>query len=206
MVRGAAVGAAAAYGRSRPQLDVGLHLDLGEWTYAEGDWKPLYQVVSLDDARSIQLEIERQVREFRRLVGADPTHIDSHQHVHQRSPVREATMAIARSLGAPLRHYAVGIGYCGQFYGQTAEGMPLPAHISVDALIRLIAQLSAGVTELACHPGFVEDLPTMYRMERWLEIEALCDPRARAALADASVELTRFSELPAGTFDLGVPQ
>ena len=206
MVRGEAAAAAAAYARCRPQLDVGIHLDLGEWSYAEGEWKPLYQVVPVDDERSVQLEIERQFREFRRLVGANPTHVDSHQHVHRRSPVREATLAIARSLGVPLRHYGAGICYCGQFYGQTTEGVSLPAHIGVGALIRLIAQLSARVTELACHPGFAEDLPTMYRTERRVEIEALCDPRARAALAEASVQLTRFSVLPAGSFDLDIPQ
>jgi predicted glycoside hydrolase/deacetylase ChbG (UPF0249 family) len=111
--------------------------------------------------------------------------------------VREAAIALARSLQVPLRHDTSGIGYCGQFYGQTAEGASLPAHITVEALVALIAQLPEGVTELACHPGFAEELPTIYRMERRLEVEALCDPRARAAIVDAGVTLTRFSELPA---------
>jgi len=111
-------------------------------------------------------------------------------------------MALARSLGVPLRHCTKDIAYCGRFYGQTAEGLSLPAHVTAGALAALVAQLQDPITELACHPGHVERLRTMYRAERQLEVEALCDPRVRAALGDAGVELTRFSELPAGSFDL----
>jgi chitin disaccharide deacetylase len=35
---------------------------------------------------------------FRRLVGKVPTHIDSHQHVHRREPVRAVLIALARKL------------------------------------------------------------------------------------------------------------
>ena len=198
MVRAEAAEAAAAYGRSHPQLDVGIHLDLGEWAYADGEWRPLYEVVALDDAAAVRNEIDRQIHEFRRLVGRDPTHIDSHQHVHQGGPAHDTATALARSLGVALRHDTPEITYCGRFYGQTAEGESLPSLITVDALVELIGGLPASVTELACHPGFDDDLPTMYRTERRLEVAALCDRRTRAALDASSVRLTRFSQWTAG--------
>ncbi len=36
MVRRPAAAAAAAYARSRPELGLGLHVELGEWVYADG--------------------------------------------------------------------------------------------------------------------------------------------------------------------------
>ncbi len=199
MVRGAAAEEAADYARSRAGFDLGLHVDLGEWRWANGGWEPIYAVVPLDDDAAVAREIDAQVERFHALVGAAPTHIDSHQHVHRQHAARGAAIAVARSLAVPLRPSA-GIGYCGEFYGQTTEGASLPAHITVAALAALIGRLPAGVTELACHPGFVEELPTMYRAERGLEVVALCDPAARTALAEAGVILTRFSLLPRDVF------
>ena len=45
MVRGAAAVDAGRYARLRPELAVGLHVDLGEWSYVDGDWAPEYEVV-----------------------------------------------------------------------------------------------------------------------------------------------------------------
>ena len=49
MVRWDAADTAAAYARSRPQLGVGLHLDLGEWVHRDGTWVALYERVDLGD-------------------------------------------------------------------------------------------------------------------------------------------------------------
>src|SRR5688572_28379081 len=43
MVRWPAAAAAASYARARPELSVGLHLDLGEWVLRDGAWVPLYE-------------------------------------------------------------------------------------------------------------------------------------------------------------------
>src|SRR5437762_1183195 len=87
MVRWPAVAAAAAYAREHPALGVGLHLDLGEWEYSNGDWVARYEVVPLDDAAAVAAEAGRQLAAFRGLMGRDPDHLDSHQHVHLRGAV-----------------------------------------------------------------------------------------------------------------------
>src|SRR5207249_7492687 len=49
MVRMPAAAEAAAYAREHPSLSVGLHCDLGEWTYRDRKWEPVYEVAPLDD-------------------------------------------------------------------------------------------------------------------------------------------------------------
>lgn len=196
MVRWPAAAAAAAYARAHPRLGLGLHLDLGEWVCVAGEWTPRYEVVRWDDERAVADEVEGQYAAFRRLAGRDPTHLDSHQHVHRHDPARSACLRLADRLGVPLRHEAPAVAYCGGFYGQTADGRPYPDAITPDALAGLLRSLPAGVTELACHPGLGDDLDSAYRSERAAEVRALCDARVRAAAADVGIELVTFADLP----------
>jgi predicted glycoside hydrolase/deacetylase ChbG (UPF0249 family) len=195
MVRWPAAEAAAAYAREHPRLGLGLHLDLGEWACVGGEWVPRYEVVRLDDERAVADEVEGQYAVFRRLVGCDPTHLDSHQHVHRHEPVRSVCRRLAGRLGVALRHETPTVAYCGGFYGQTADGRPHPDGITPDALAGLLRSLPPGVTELACHPGLGHDLDSMYRSERSAEVRALCDPRVRAAVAEAGIELVTFADV-----------
>jgi predicted glycoside hydrolase/deacetylase ChbG (UPF0249 family) len=128
-------------------------------------------------------------------VGRDPTHLDSHQHVHQKEPVRSVVVELAGELGVPVRHFSSGIHYCGDFYGQSPKGDPVPAAITVESLLTIISELPHGVTELGCHPGEADDLESSYLAEREREVEVLCDPRVRAAFADGEIELRSFNEL-----------
>src|ERR1700674_739773 len=86
MVRWPAAAQAAAYAQAHPKLSVGLHLDLGEWTFRHGEWVRLYRLVDEDDAGAVDREVRAQVATFRTLMGRDPTHIDSHQHSHRQEP------------------------------------------------------------------------------------------------------------------------
>jgi predicted glycoside hydrolase/deacetylase ChbG (UPF0249 family) len=193
MVRWPAAAEAVAYSRNRPELSLGIHIDLGEWKYQEGSWTPLYKVVRMDDADAIANEVSKQLSLFRALVGNEPTHIDSHQHVHLREPARTVLLTMSRYLGIPLRHLGSVVRYCGDFYGQNDDGSSLSQLISVDHLIRLLTHLSANVTELGCHPGDASDLDTMYRHERELELRALCDSKVRAAIPSLGLELCSFN-------------
>jgi predicted glycoside hydrolase/deacetylase ChbG (UPF0249 family) len=195
MVRGPAAVEAANYGRQHPQLSLGLHLDLGEWFYRDGAWLPRYEVVSLADASQVASELRRQLDSFRQLVGREPTHVDSHQHVHSREPVREVVLDAAAALNVPVRHCTQQVRYCGAFYGQTAEGHPIPGAIGVTSLIEILTTLPAGVTELACHPSEDGNLDSSYSGERPRELEALCHPRVRAAIDSLNIELCSFAQL-----------
>jgi predicted glycoside hydrolase/deacetylase ChbG (UPF0249 family) len=200
MVRQPAAEAAAEYARGRGSLGVGLHLDLGEWEFGDGGWSAIYEVVALDDADAVAREVDRQLVEFTRLMRGDlPTHLDSHQHVHRHGPAHAIAHTVAarlaHRLGVPLRDVTPGIGFCGDFYGQDGRGTPAHELISVGALKRLLLGLTAGMTELSCHPGFDAELRSCYRRERELEMKALTDSSVRAAVDDRSIHLRNFAQL-----------
>ena len=155
----------------------------------------MYEVVPTDGAKAVKEEAARQLVSFRRLVGRDPTHLDSHQHVHRREPAGSVLDEIARELAIPLRHHAPKIRYYGDFYGQTGEGLPLTEAIGVDKLIGILTALPPGVTELACHPGLDDKLRSAYRSERAEEVTVLCDPRVRATIIAGGIELRSFGDL-----------
>lgn len=185
---------AAALAAADPALAVGLHVDLGEWHYADGAWPARYEVVDLTDADAIAHEVERQLDRFVGLIGRPPTHVDSHQHVHNDPVVRPIVARLGRRLGVPVRGMSP-VAYCGSFYGQDGRGFPVPDAITLEALVAIIAALPEGVTEVACHAGYGEGLDTTYRDERAVELVALCDPRARAALELHRVELVSFADV-----------
>ena len=195
MVRWPAATEAAAYARRHPDLSLGLHVDLGEWAYRDETWVPVYQVVATDDAVAVAAEIQRQVAVFHQLVGHDPTHLDSHQHVHREEPVGAILRDLAREIGVPLRQVSPSIQYRGDFYGQTGRGESYPAAITVDALAAVLAGLPAGTTELGCHPGYGDDLDSAYRQERAEEVRVLCDPRIAAVIRHEGIVLCSFHDV-----------
>src|SRR6266849_6414300 len=122
MVRWPAAAEAAAYAREHPSLSLGLHFDFGEWRCRNGSWIKLYEVVSEENIAAVAKEASRQLAAFRRLIGEDPTHLDSHQHVHRRESLSSVFIEIAEGLGVPLRCCSRQLRYHGDFYGQTQNG------------------------------------------------------------------------------------
>jgi predicted glycoside hydrolase/deacetylase ChbG (UPF0249 family) len=195
MVHQAAAEAAAYYAKQEPRLSLGLHLDFGEWVFAHGEWVQLYSVVHSNESNAFADEIENQLAEFRRLVGREPTHMDSHQHLHREEPIRSLVLGVARRIGVPVREFSA-IPYCGDFYGQTDEGESLPDALSVRNLKEILATLAPGLTELSCHPGYRDGLSNAYAAERELEVLTLCSPEIRTSLATLGIQLCSFETAP----------
>jgi predicted glycoside hydrolase/deacetylase ChbG (UPF0249 family) len=184
---------AARLVRVHDELAVGLHFDLGEWRFDDGVWARVNgpEVLNLE---SVGAEARRQLAIFRNLIGRLPTHIDSHQHIHRQEPARSALVELALELGIPLRHFSAEIRYCGDFYGQTDEGAPLPQQITVSSLTRILRALPPGVTELGCHPGDAVDFDSTYRDERLQEVDVLCSPEIRRTLQSEEIDLRSFTD------------
>jgi predicted glycoside hydrolase/deacetylase ChbG (UPF0249 family) len=195
MVRWPAAVEAAAYARSHARLGVGLHVDLGEWAHRDGAWAPVYEVVPAGEPEAVASEVARQLAAFRVLIGRDPTHLDSHQHVHHSEPLRTILAELGRERAIPVRGLSQGVRYCGDFYGQTGKGERYPDGISVAHLVTVLASMPSGVTELACHPGSGTDVDSMYRAERAREVDTLCHPQVRAAVVSSGIKLVSFADL-----------
>jgi predicted glycoside hydrolase/deacetylase ChbG (UPF0249 family) len=161
MVGGAAAAQAARLAADHPGLSVGLHfVDDGP---------------DLDRPGHAGREFARQLDRFRELMGREPTHVDSHHHVHvTRLPV---FAPLVEPLGVPLRGDG-RVKYFGAFFAHPAAGVVDLERIRAPFLLRLLADGAAGeFAELGCHPGRVtDDLRSSYRHEREIEIETLTDP------------------------------
>lgn len=195
MVRRPAAGEAAVYAARHPRLSVGLHVDLGEWAYRSGSWIPVHTVVSSDGAEEARREIFDQLTRFRSLMHRDPTHLDSHQHVHRSEPARSILLQLSSEIRVPLRHFDPDVTHCGDFYGQSGKGYAFPEGITPESLVRIVESLPEGITELGCHPGEGGTLDSMYDVERGREVEALCHPVVAAAIREREVELCSFHDV-----------
>jgi predicted glycoside hydrolase/deacetylase ChbG (UPF0249 family) len=193
MVRQDAAPAAAEEASAHPELAIGLHIDLGEWIYESGEWTQAYLHCDTDDPAAVEAECRAQLERFRALLGRDPTHLDSHQHVHESEPARGVTEALAAELGLPLRNRAVR--YEGGFYGQSGKGEPFPEGIAPERLIALIEALPPGWTEIGCHPAAGPVPTSSYDAERQVELQSLCDPRVKDLLNVSDVHLCSFAQV-----------
>jgi predicted glycoside hydrolase/deacetylase ChbG (UPF0249 family) len=177
---------AAGLARECPALSVGLHVALH---------KEPQPVVALSDPGACRAALEDQLGRFQELLGRQPTHLDSHHHVHVRPGLRPAFQQVADRCGIPLRECS-GVRYCSSFYGQWA-GETHPEQLNVDSLLRIFdSELGPGITELACHPGYPDpSLVSSYAAEREPELRTLCDPRVRRSLARRAITLVGFGEV-----------
>ena len=193
MVKQRAAEEASAYARERTQLSLGLHVELRRWrlgrltlsrsTRASGRLR-----------ETVAMDVRAQLDRFRRLMGEDPTHLDSHHHRHRVEPAHSVLLELAHDLDIPLRGFDTRVRYCGEFYGQM-NGQPWPHGILSETLIDLLGRLPPGVTELGSHPGYADDLGSHYKRERAQEVRTLCDPHVRAAIDRLGIKLVTFREL-----------
>lgn len=195
MVLRPAAAEAAEWARAQATFSLGLHLDLGEWAYENGAWLCLHEVVPAGDRHAVAAEIARQLETFRSLTGKDPSHLDSHQHVHRDEPARSLVARVGRELGIPVRGVTTRVRYLGAFYGQGRAGESHRELLTAERLIGLVRELPGGATELGCHPAAELDFDSQYREERLLELETLCEPSVCEAIAEAAIELCSFAAL-----------
>ena len=184
MVNMPAVAAAVRSSRDYPGLSIGLHVNFTN--ESEGP------VVDLDDDEACRAELARQFEMFGDVMGCLPSHIDSHHHVHRRRNLLPLFQDLAARHRLPLREHSP-VRFFKRFYAQWDDDTHLD-WIGTENLIRLLeAALCDGVTELGCHPGYVDPLfATLYNTEREVELQTLCDPKLRAWLTDAGVALVNY--------------
>jgi predicted glycoside hydrolase/deacetylase ChbG (UPF0249 family) len=181
MVLERGAGDAARAARGYEALSVGLHF------VDEGN-------LDLDDPDQAARSFHAQLERFRELTGRDPTHVDSHHHVHSWSRARLATFSrLVEPLGVPLRGQG-RVAYVGAFWGQSEPGVTKLRCVRRPFLLHLIrAEVLDGFTELACHPARINgDFSSSYLDERAVELATLTEPGLHEAVEALGVELVSF--------------
>ena len=201
--------------REVPGLGLGLHVNLT----LGAPVLPAHAVPSLVDASGrfvrdrervgevgvpseLRDEAAAQAKRFEAVFGCRPTHVDTHYHMHRLPRVLAAVLEVAADLGLPVRavtpEMAIQIRRRGLPSVDRMVGDVGPdAYWTPESLIRFIETAEEGVTELMCHPGYADEALSVstYREQREGELRALCDPRAKAALAASGVRLVSYKDL-----------
>jgi predicted glycoside hydrolase/deacetylase ChbG (UPF0249 family) len=185
IVDGPDAAAAVELAKARPKLSLGLHAafdDRGRW------------LINAHDPRAVRRELERQLAAFVRMTGGPPSHIDSHHHAHRFFNVTRPFLEAGARYGVPVRGFSE-VYFVGRFWGQPEFGRTDMTKIGVEYLLTLLRSLGPGISEVSCHPGYLESRgDAVYNREREVELRSLCDAKVKATLAEEGIRLISFRE------------
>jgi len=216
LVNGEAIDHAVQLSRELPKLAVGMHFvltlgkpltlmpgltrngQLGKWIWHMAD----EDILPLDE---ITYELEYQYQRFITLFGREPTHIDSHHHVHMIPQIFPIVAHFASRRGLPVRFDRKSVfneadfqlavrstqGFCSEFYGEdVSEASFLQA---LDGS----AQRGESSLEIMCHPAFVDNTlrQSAYCYPRLTELAILTSPSLKYAIAERGYRLGSFQDI-----------
>ncbi|WP_428558674.1 MAG: carbohydrate deacetylase [Solidesulfovibrio sp. DCME] len=189
---------------------VGLHLQLtgGRPCLPPGEVPSLVTAEGLFPRKKLDVadvapdEVRREWRaQLARLreTGLEPSHLDSHHHIHKRVEVFPVFLELARELGLPARALSDGMrramdgagvphaDLClTRFYGETVDA---EAFVSlVDAAFAALG--GQGTVEVMAHPGQADAALAAisgYDQGRERELLVLTDPGLAARLAERGI-------------------
>ena len=193
-------------------LPIGLHLNLSRGTpVSAGFPAALLRDGALDEtlvgslsAEVVAEEVAAQLARAEELLGATPTHVDVHRHLHRGAGVLDGLCQVAAVRGLPVR--ALDAGMRAEL---RRRGVRTPDHFVGEAgheaywteqrFTGTVSALDEGTTELMCHPGYPpRETRTSYALQRAVELATLTSAAARRALDEAGVTLGSFADLARG--------
>ena len=222
--------------RSCPALSLGVHLnlttgrpisDVPSLTHRDsGEFYALTALVarasfglveSADVTRECLAQIDRMIE-----AGVQPTHLDSHRHVHAHPAIFPAVAKAAAARGifqvrVPCESLEInpgdwratlkktGLLFCTRLSGRSwasrgnkFAGISLQGgRVFAERLFSLIQELPPGTTELMTHPGYADASLAdhdSYTLERVTELRVLCSREFQTALERSGVTLTTFRD------------
>lgn len=201
MVNAEAAKEAFELAKENPDLGVGIHLvltanrpvleNLKHIVDEEGNF--LKQSV----LRAKQVDLTEVEMEFRAQIekmisnGVQPTHIDSHHHVHKIDEIFQLVMKLAKELGVPVRDSKEdAVVFDDRFYGE---------EISVEMLIEICKSNEKNeIVEIMVHPAVVDELLTQlssYDTVRAKELDILTSDTIQNYIQANGIELINYSNL-----------
>lgn len=213
LINGEAVEHAAQLSRDVPELGVGMHFvltlgmplspmpgltrdgQLGKWIWemAEQGALPLEEITR---------ELDCQFNRFVDVFGKEPTHIDSHHHVHMIPAIFPIVAEFAQRKCVAIRvdREVPGVpdcavkstdGFSSAFYGDEID----------EALFLKVLDESAArgekSVEVMAHPAFVDNTvrKSAYCWPRLVELDVLTSASLKYAIAERGYRLGTFRDL-----------
>lgn len=216
LVNGTAIAHAVELSRCVPELAIGMHfvLTLGEPVSAMpgltregrlGKW--IWQMAEegnlpLDE---IAYELECQYGRFVELFGCEPTHIDSHHHVHMIAQIYPIVAAFVARKGIALRidRRQVALSALGQDMVRSSEGFASDFYGEAVSAALFLQILDASIQrdekslEVMCHPAFVDNtiMGSAYCYPRLSELDVLTSESLKHAIAGRGYRLGTWCDL-----------
>jgi len=178
-------------------------------------YTPFLENVPNLNMNEVKAEWHLQIERFIKAAGRKPTHLDSHHHSSYWSPALfRGMLELAKEFGCPIRFPFTEEGM--SELALTRTDMPAlmkefnPKHpdrfvssfyddgATQDEILRLINEASDGITEIMCHPGYVDEAfakESVYNFQRERELKILTDPSIKQAIQAKGIELITFAEL-----------
>ncbi|WP_186327552.1 carbohydrate deacetylase [Paenibacillus sp. Y412MC10] len=198
--------------RSLPGLGVGLHFNL---TYGRPLSDPAAvpslvreNGVFLDgkirrsrNAADVAAELDAQWNRFLE-TSLFPTHLDSHQLLHQDDPVIYRVMAeLACRHRIPLRRSQIEHPHLSPPALKMTDRVLLDTYGDSEGLQRLLCYIRSapdGITEIMCHPGYVDDV--LRGLSEWTEIRerelrVFTNPEIAWTMQACSIEPVNFNAM-----------
>ncbi len=153
-------------------------------------------------ASEVSAEITAQLERFERLFRRPPSHLDSHHHVGQLPPVRDAFVQLAIEARLPVRSQderarigarSSGLRTPDHFFGESGP----EAYWSLHRTLAMLRRLPDGCSEFMTHPGYcdAELSYSRYGRQRETELAGLGSAAARAAATALGIRLSDFRNL-----------
>lgn len=213
MVNMPGFGDAVSRAETAPGLGIGLHFNL---TYGRPVSSPrkVPSLVGEDgvfhgvdypggrDPRDVRTELAAQWKRFME-AGLRPTHLDSHHLLHQTDPAIYKVMAEkACRENVPLRRSQTDHRLRGLPSPRMTDAILLDSYGEHEGKLRLIKHLCSlrpGFTEIACHPGHVDE--TLRRISDWTdirerELSLFTDPAIPEVLRHLNILPVNYRALP----------
>lgn len=230
MANGLALEEAIKIAKNHPALGVGIHLNLtvlkpllspkeiqtlidkrGNFT------KALYKL-PLKKSGEVKKEWKAQI-EYLLSLGIQPTHLDSHHHIHLYPPFTKVFLELADEYDfkavrfiSPESFALMGVGGIRKILGKkswslgrfkiTPKTVIGIENYSIPRLTQLLDSLETGVHELYIHPGLMGDKQlegvSSLKKQRQKDYELLMDPNLKEMLSKQKIELVNYSILSQG--------
>lgn len=211
-------GAAERLKRWAPKIPgrIGMHLQLTSGTPVlppdrvpslvgdSGQFPAIRKQVRAPRTEEIFAEWHAQIELLLR-TGIEPTHLDSHHHIHRLAAAFPAFCDLAKQYHLPARALDAGMTHALRAAGVPCVDRTLigwyGGDLSVESLVGILKEGArespeARSFEVMCHPGYVDDdLPPLSRYldDREREAAALCDTTLQRELALAGFVLAPIS-------------